>query len=124
MEHASAGPSPAFRGPGQTHLRRASSSHRNVIRRKPTPLNPTRLLKDPAERIAWAFYVIAAIGSAIGQIWVGVSVLPWPATVPLPIRVLLVAPFAVVIDFFGVVASAFADWRQSWHRAPGRLNQR
>jgi hypothetical protein len=64
------------------------------------------------ERAAWTFYVIAAIGSSIGQIWVGVDTPPWPATVPVWTRVLLVAPFAIVIDLGGAVASAFADSRR------------
>lgn len=64
------------------------------------------------ERAAWAFYVVAAIGSSIGQIWVGVETPPWPDSVPLWVRALLVAPFAIVIDLGGAVASAFADSRR------------
>jgi hypothetical protein len=65
-----------------------------------------------AERAAWAFYAIAALGSSIGQIWVGTDTPPWPDTVPLWLRALLVLPFAVVIDLGGVVCSGFADSRQ------------
>lgn len=65
-----------------------------------------------AERAAWLFYVIAALGSTVGQIWVGVSVPPWPDGLPWWTKILFVLPFAVVIDLGGVVASAFADWRQ------------
>ncbi|MDG4795414.1 hypothetical protein [Micromonospora sp. WMMD1082] len=65
-----------------------------------------------AERTAWAFYAIAAIGSIIGQIWVGVTVPPWPAAIDWWWRALLVAPFAAVIDLGGVVTSAFADTRR------------
>src|SRR5581483_3185124 len=65
-----------------------------------------------AERAAWVFYFIAAAGSTIGQIWVGVTVPPWPAHLAMVQRVLLVAPFAAVIDLGGVVASAFGDARQ------------
>jgi hypothetical protein len=64
------------------------------------------------ERAAWTFYVVAALGSSIGQIWVGVETPPWPDTVPLWVRALLVAPFAIVIDLGGAVASAFADSRR------------
>jgi hypothetical protein len=64
------------------------------------------------ERAAWTFYVIAALGSSIGQIWVGVETPPWPGAVPLWVRALLVAPFAMVIDLGGAVASAFADSRR------------
>ena len=65
-----------------------------------------------AERAAWIFYAIAALGSSIGQIWVGVDNPPWPDAVPLWVRALLVAPFAIVIDLGGVVTSGFADSRQ------------
>lgn len=79
------------------------------------PLNPAdgdQVLGKTAERAAWAFYMIAALGSSIGQIWVGVEVPPWPETVPLWLRALLALPFAVVIDLGGVVCSGFADTRQ------------
>jgi len=64
------------------------------------------------ERAAWAFYVIAALGSSIGQIWVGVQVPPWPDALPPWARALLVMPFAIVIDLGGAVTSAFADARR------------
>jgi hypothetical protein len=75
-----------------------------------TAAPPTR----PAgvERAAWAFYVTAALGSSIGQIWVGVDVPPWPDVLPVWTRALLVMPFAIVIDLGGAVASAFADNRR------------
>jgi hypothetical protein len=66
----------------------------------------------PAERAAWAFYTLAALGSTIGQIWVGVDVPPWPAAMPVWLRAVMVLPFAVVLDLGGVVCSAFADTRQ------------
>jgi hypothetical protein len=65
-----------------------------------------------AERAAWMFYIIAAVGSTIGQIWVGVQTPPWPDDLEWWWRALLVTPFAAVIDLGGVVTSAFADWRQ------------
>jgi hypothetical protein len=71
-----------------------------------------QVLGRAAERAAWAFYAIAALGSSIGQIWVGIETPPWPDTVPLWLRALLVAPFAFVIDLGGVVTSGFADSRQ------------
>lgn len=64
------------------------------------------------ETTAWIFYVIAAGGSTIGQIWVGVVTPPWPDSFPWWLRAILVLPFAVVIDLGGVVTSAFADARQ------------
>jgi hypothetical protein len=64
------------------------------------------------ERTAYVFYAIAALGSSIGQIWVGVSTAPWPDGLDWGWRVAIVVPFAVVIDLGGVVTAAFADWRQ------------
>jgi hypothetical protein len=64
------------------------------------------------ERAAFVFYAIAALGSSIGQIWVGVVTPPWPPAVPWWLRAILVLPFAVVLDLGGVVTAAFADWRQ------------
>ena len=65
-----------------------------------------------AEHAAWVFYVVAALGSTIGQIWVGVQTPPWPDGLDWRWRALLVAPFAAVVDLGGAVTSAFADWRQ------------
>ena len=65
-----------------------------------------------AEHAAWAFYTVAALGSSIGQVWVGVETPPWPDGMPLWLRAILALPFAVVIDLGGVVCSGFADTRQ------------
>ncbi|MDT5027533.1 MAG: hypothetical protein QOE61_3959 [Micromonosporaceae bacterium] len=65
-----------------------------------------------AERTAWVFYVIAALGSTIGQVWVGVTTPPWPAELDWWWRALIVLPFATIIDLGGVVTSAFADDRR------------
>ncbi len=64
------------------------------------------------ETTAWIFYVIAAGGSTIGQIWVGIDTPPWPDHTPWWLRAIVVLPFAVVIDLGGVVAAAFADARR------------
>ena len=64
------------------------------------------------ERVAFIFYAIAALGSTIGQIWVGVDTPPWPAPLDWWWRALMVAPFAAVIDLGGVVTAAFGDARQ------------
>ncbi|GGL12844.1 DUF2637 domain-containing protein [Mangrovihabitans endophyticus] len=74
--------------------------------------SPTTPGTAGVERAAWTFYLIAALGSSIGQIWVGTDLPPWPDTLPLWTRALLVAPFALVIDLGGAVASAFADTRR------------
>jgi hypothetical protein len=80
----------------------------NLIRSNSTAAGHSRA----AEHAAWVFYAIAALGSTIGQIWVGVDTLPWPAQLDWWWRAAMVVPFAVVIDLGGVVTSAFADARQ------------
>jgi hypothetical protein len=71
------------------------------------------LAHSPAvEHTAWVFYTIAAVGSSIGQIWVGVTTAPWPDDLTWQWRAVFVLPFAIVIDLGGVVCSAFADWRR------------
>ncbi|MGI5213319.1 hypothetical protein [Plantactinospora sp. CA-290183] len=73
----------------------------------------TRHSRRPTvEHAAWVFYAVAAIGSTIGQIWVGVQTPPWPDTLHWWWRATFVAPFAIVIDLGGAVTAAFADWRQ------------
>ncbi|EXG81977.1 hypothetical protein [Cryptosporangium arvum] len=84
-------------------------------------LTTTPLAADPpaappdgaaVQTAAWIFYCIAALGSAIGQIWVGIDAPPWPPEIDWWWRALIVTPFAIVIDLGGVVASAFADFRR------------
>jgi hypothetical protein len=71
------------------------------------------------ERTAWAFYIVAALGSTLGQVWVGVTIPPWPDDLPWWWRALIVAPFASIIDLGGVVTSAFADDRRRGEPAYG-----
>ncbi|MBI1758157.1 MAG: hypothetical protein HYR62_02880 [Actinobacteria bacterium] len=77
-----------------------------------TPHTPLVVHPRAAEHAAWVFYATAALGSTIGQVWVGLSAPPWPPQLAWWWRVLLVTPFAVVIDLGGVVCAAFADTRQ------------
>jgi hypothetical protein len=83
---------------------------------RPGPDQPGRIVTGGSgravERAAWVFYAIAALGSTIGQMWVGVQAPPWPAGLAWWWRAVMVAPFAVVIDLGGVVTSAFADARR------------
>ncbi|NMO57888.1 hypothetical protein HH310_42840 [Actinoplanes sp. TBRC 11911] len=85
--------------------------------RKPANAGPatvvtTTVRQRPVEHAAWAFYLVAAAGSSVGQIWVAVETPPWPHAMPWWFRVLLVLPFAIVIDLGGVVTAAFADTRR------------
>jgi hypothetical protein len=96
---------------------RATAERSPDMLRSPAADPPSTTAAPPSrpvgvERAAWVFYVIAALGSSIGQIWVGVDVPPWPDALPLWDRALLVMPFAIVIDLGGAVTSAFADARR------------
>ncbi|MEV0453772.1 hypothetical protein [Catellatospora methionotrophica] len=66
-----------------------------------------------AQTLAGALYNVAALGSWIGQTWAGTTNLPWPDDFPLWLRVIVVAPFALVVDLGGVATMAIADWRRS-----------
>jgi hypothetical protein len=80
--------------------------------RIPKPRSSATAYGHGAERAAWLFYLIAALGSSIGQVWVGVITPPWPDTIAWWWRALLVLPFAIVVDLAGVVSAAFADARR------------
>lgn len=79
---------------------------------QPAPQSSAPPISVPVERAAWAFYTVAALGSSIGQIWVGVEIPPWPSQLPMWTRALCVLPFALVIDLGGAVTAAFADTRR------------
>src|SRR4051812_718725 len=82
----------------------------------PARSTETATRNHAAEHAAWVFYLIAAAGSTIGQIWVGVQAPPWPTHLEWWWRAAMVAPLAALIDLGGVVTSAFAD-------APPRLGE-
>ncbi|GAA3386365.1 hypothetical protein [Cryptosporangium minutisporangium] len=90
----------------------ATAVHPESESRSADPTDPGAPTGHAVQRAAWIFYFIAALGSAIGQIWVGVDAPPWPPHIAWWWRTALVTPFAVVIDLGGVVSSAFADYRQ------------
>ena len=59
-----------------------------------TPNVATAERGTAAANAAWVLYVIAATGSMIGQIWVGVITVPFPASFPWWLRAIIVWPFA------------------------------
>lgn len=71
-------------------------------------------------RLAYWFYGTAATGAVIGQTWVAVIHVPWPASVPLYARVAAVLPFALCLELLAMALAAMADDRmQRGERAYG-----
>nr|WP_239102596.1 hypothetical protein [Actinoplanes siamensis] len=62
-------------------------------------------------RWAYSFYAVAATGAVIGQSWVALDHMPWPAHMPVWTRVLLVLPFAICLELLAMVLAAMADER-------------
>jgi hypothetical protein len=62
-------------------------------------------------RWAYSFYVIAATGAVIGQTWVALDHMPWPAELPVWARILAVMPFAICLELLAMVLAAMADVR-------------
>lgn len=62
-------------------------------------------------RWAYPFYAVAVSGAVIGQTWVALEHLSWSPAVPVPVRVLLVLPFALCLELLAMALAAMADER-------------
>lgn len=65
-----------------------------------------------ADRVAYAFYGAAATAALVGQVWAAMRHIPWPDTLPVWARIVLVTPAVGVIELGGVATSALADARR------------
>ena len=65
-----------------------------------------------AARLAYAFYGVAAGGAVIGQTWVAVEHIDWPATWPAWLPVVAVLPFAACLELLAMALAAMGDQRQ------------
>jgi hypothetical protein len=66
-----------------------------------------------ADKVAYAFYATAATAALVGQVWAGVTHIPWPQEgFPVGLRILLVTPAVAVIELGGVATAALADLRR------------
>lgn len=72
---------------------------------------PRRVGWSPA-RVAYAFYGVAATGAVIGQTWVAVEHIAWPATWPVWAAVVAVLPFAACLELLAMALAAMGDQRQ------------
>jgi hypothetical protein len=66
-----------------------------------------------ADKVAYAFYATAATAALVGQVWAGVTHIPWPAEgFPMALRIAVVTPAVAVIELGGVATAALADLRR------------
>jgi hypothetical protein len=73
----------------------------------------TDLPLTAADRLAYAFYATAATAALVGQVWAGVTHIPWPEEGFSPfLRIALVTPAVAVIELGGVATAALADLRR------------
>ncbi|MGW6282895.1 hypothetical protein [Kribbella sp. NPDC055071] len=66
-----------------------------------------------ADKVAYAFYATAAAAALVGQVWAGVTHIPWPETGFSPLlKIILVTPAVAVLELGGVATAALADLRR------------
>lgn len=66
-----------------------------------------------ADKVAYAFYATAAAAALVGQVWAGVTHIPWPEEGFSPfLKIALVTPAVAVIELGGVATAALADLRR------------
>jgi len=66
-----------------------------------------------ADKVAYAFYATAAAAALVGQVWAGVTHIPWPDTgFSTFLKIVLVTPAVAVLELGGVATAALADLRR------------
>ncbi|MGY4767080.1 hypothetical protein ACXC9Q_09190 [Kribbella sp. CWNU-51] len=66
-----------------------------------------------ADKVAYAFYATAAAAALVGQVWAGVTHIPWPDTgFSTFLKIILVTPAVAVLELGGVATAALADLRR------------
>ncbi|MFB6726766.1 hypothetical protein ACFCV3_41735 [Kribbella sp. NPDC056345] len=103
----------------QTDARRAESA-RDLVpttgQTEPTQAAPPLIAPTEttgADKVAYAFYGVAATAALVGQVWAAVNHIPWPQTGFSTFgKIALVAPAVAVIELGGVATSALADVRR------------
>lgn len=77
----------------------------------PTTARPRAWSWWSADRFAMLFYGVAAAGAVIGQLWVAMTHIPWPAGLAFGWRLAAVLPFAACLELLAMVLAALADQR-------------
>jgi hypothetical protein len=66
-----------------------------------------------ADKVAYAFYATAAAAALVGQVWAGVTHIPWPDHgFSAALKIALVTPAVAVLELGGVATAALADLRR------------
>ncbi|TCC53741.1 hypothetical protein E0H75_08690 [Kribbella capetownensis] len=66
-----------------------------------------------ADKVAYAFYATAAAAALVGQVWAGVTHIPWPDEgFSTFLKILVVTPAVAVLELGGVATAALADLRR------------
>jgi len=66
-----------------------------------------------ADKVAYAFYATAAAAALVGQVWAGVTHIPWPDSgFSTFLKIVLVTPAVAVLELGGVATAALADLRR------------
>lgn len=66
-----------------------------------------------ADKVAYAFYATAAAAALVGQVWAGVTHIPWPDSgFSAALKIALVTPAVAVLELGGVATAALADLRR------------
>ncbi|TDO49721.1 hypothetical protein EV651_121124 [Kribbella sp. VKM Ac-2571] len=66
-----------------------------------------------ADKVAYAFYATAAAAALVGQVWAGVTHIPWPDDgFSQLLKIVLVTPAVAVLELGGVATAALADLRR------------
>jgi hypothetical protein len=88
----------------------------HVLQENTTSTSNGELVNVPltgADKVAYAFYATAATAALVGQVWAGVTHIPWPAEgFPMALRIAVVTPAVAVIELGGVATAALADLRR------------
>jgi hypothetical protein len=88
----------------------------HVLQENTTSTSSGELVNVPltgADKVAYAFYATAATAALVGQVWAGVTHIPWPKEgFPVALRIAVVTPAVAVIELGGVATAALADLRR------------
>jgi hypothetical protein len=88
----------------------------HVLQENTTSTSTGELANVPltgADKVAYAFYATAATAALVGQVWAGVTHIPWPDEGFSPfLKIALVTPAVAVIELGGVATAALADLRR------------
>jgi hypothetical protein len=88
----------------------------HVLQENTTSTSTGELANVPltgADKVAYCFYATAATAALVGQVWAGVTHIPWPEEGFSPfLKIALVTPAVAVIELGGVATAALADLRR------------